>query len=768
MNLALANSVAGVYAHLAGTALPGDSVRRFLFAILLLFSAQAAAGQQFSFPGGTGLADERLPQAMVNLAHQALAIYREDDRDKYLGILFRLQLVAGQYADARETIRALRKLRAGNGIGQTETLFVQYEIYAEAKARQSPDVALEAALQRAFHEIYGGLDDKTAYRLLFSFGATLAPMSEELRKALELQQGQGTITLAAALDLIRKYQVYECYKTLLPHLETLVAQDDAQRYLIDRTILVPTPDGARIAAMTVRPKREAARWPTLLGFTIYANDDWSFADAKKAAAYGYAGVVAYSRGKGRSPDQVAPFERDGSDASATIEWIARQTWSDGRVGMYGGSYNGFTQWAAAKRLPKALKAMMTSATAAPGIDVPMQGNIFLNFMYPWPFYTTNNKMLDDTSYDDPKRWETLNSNWYLSGKPYRELDRVDGTPNPLFRKWLDHPDYDLYWQNMIPYRQEFAAIGIPVLATTGYFDGAQVGALYYFNQHRRYNPKADHTLLVGPFEHLSMQTGVSPVVEGYEIDPVASIDLQELRYQWFDHVFKAGPKPPLLRDKVNYQVMGANVWKHAASLEGMANRKMRLYLNADQARTEAASGKNSVIQRIDFSERGDAAWTPSPLSITKVLDTHNGVAFHGAPLGQSIEVSGRLSGRLDFSINKRDVDLSVTLYELSPDGSYFQLLRYMGRASYARDRSHRQLLVPGMPHALTFKGESLTSRKMSPGSRLVVVLGVNKQPDMQINYGSGKDVSAESIADAGSPLEIRWHNTSYVDVPIGE
>ena len=71
-----------------------------------------------------------------------------------------------------------------------------------------------------------------------------------------------------------------------------------------------------------------------------------------------------------------------------IDWISKQAWSDGQVGMYGGSYEGFTQWAAAKHMPKALKALMPSVTVAPGIDVPMEGNVFQTFVYYWPFYTT--------------------------------------------------------------------------------------------------------------------------------------------------------------------------------------------------------------------------------------------------------------------------------------------------------------------------------------------------------------------------------------------
>jgi hypothetical protein len=133
-----------------------------------------------------------------------------------------------------------------------------------------------------------------------------------------------------------------------------------------------------------------------------------------------------------SPDKPVPYEHDGADAASLIDWITAQPWSDGRVGMYEGSYNGFTQWATAKYMPRGLKAMMTGAPAAPGIDVPMEGNVFWNFLYPWTFYTANGKSADDATYNDRKRWEKLDRDWYVSGRPYRDLDKIDGTPNPIF------------------------------------------------------------------------------------------------------------------------------------------------------------------------------------------------------------------------------------------------------------------------------------------------------------------------------------------------
>ena len=131
-------------------------------------------------------------------------------------------------------------------------------------------------------------------------------------------------------------------------------------------------------------------------------------EARRAASNGYAAVVGLTRGKGCSPDKPVPYEHDGFDAAALIDWISTQDWSDHRVGMYGGSYSGATAWAAAKHMPKALKAIAVGAPVAPAIDVPMEGNVFENFVYPWPFYATNNKSLDNATYNDRKRWDKLN------------------------------------------------------------------------------------------------------------------------------------------------------------------------------------------------------------------------------------------------------------------------------------------------------------------------------------------------------------------------
>jgi hypothetical protein len=129
-------------------------------------------------------------------------------------------------------------------------------------------------------------------------------------------------------------------------------------------------------------------------------------------------------------------------------------------------------------------------------------------------------------------------------------------------------------------------------------------------------------------------------------------------------------------------------------------------------------------------------------------------------------VVGTLSGELKVRINKRDVDFTVVLYELMQDGRTMQLSYYLGRASHVRDMTARTLLDPGEWVVLPFERTRMTGRRMAPGSRLLVVVDVLKDAWHQVNHGTGRDVSDESIADAGEPLRIDWHSDSVVRVPM--
>ncbi|MBN6150463.1 CocE/NonD family hydrolase [Xanthomonas sp. AmX2] len=750
-------------------------LKRFALTLLALCACIVAHAQ--TLPWQAPHDATQTDAAIAALAQALLAQTPDDGSDAALAQRFRLQLASGDARAALASLQRLSALRRDAASPQRRADDLLYLVHARALLAAD----FERGYRDAFASTYAALDDRAAALAMRALSIDPAELRQSLQQSLQAAAARSSLPRDTALALVRLAVAARAFERAAALVPALVAQDDARRYLIQRDVVVPLRGtDAALCALIVRGRGAAPpRQPTLLNFTIYADPVANLNEARRSAANGYAGVIGLSRGKGCGRGTVTPYEHDGEDAAALIDWIAAQPWSDGRVGMYGGSYEGFTQWAAAKHRPRALKAMMASVSAAPGIDVPMEGNIFYSFVYYWPFYAASGKGLDNAAMQDRARWSAIFASWYAQGGAYRELDRLGGPPNPWFRRWLAHPGYDRYWQAMIPYRRQFAAIDLPVLTTTGYYDDAQPGALYYFREHHAWRPGANHYLLIGPYDHIRAQRGtVGPLGEargtlrGYATDAAAQLDLGELRYQWFDHWFKGAPRPALLRDRVNYQVMGANRWKHAPSLQAMG-RPQRFYLDAqrdDAGRYRLATAPpapGEVAQRVDLADRRDAGQDAVGGDIVdRELDQHNRLVYASAPFATPVEISGLFSGRLQLVLNKRDVDLSIALYEQTAAGDYVQLSYRLLRASYLHDRSRRRLLHAGVPQTLDFAAERLTSRRLQAGSRLLAVVGPIKQAQLQINYGSGKDVSEETVDDAGVPLQLRWSSRSYLQIPL--
>lgn len=687
--------------------------------------------------------------------------------DAPTGQRLRLLLAAGRYAQAEAAAVTLADQLRPRQPGRAAAL-TPWRIYARARAYEAGGAPRGAALERAFAELYAALPDREMTAVLPWYNANLEQLRERATRSAAACAGVALAECETGAEAVAARAALEAWSYLIPASEPLIRADAERRFIVDDTVLVPTADGVEIAVLLVRPRTAAGGGlTTLMSFTLYNRDDWSFSDAVLMASRGYVGAVAYSRGKGRSTGEPVPYLHDGADAAAVIDWLAARDWSDGRVGMFSGSYNAFTQWAALKHRPKALRAIATNASNAPGIDTPMQGGIFQSFMYPWPLYVASGSALDETTYADSNRWARLNRNWFLSGRPYRDLPRIDGRANPIFASWLDHPDYDAFWQAMIPQGAEFADIDIPVYVQTGYFDGGMVGALHYFREHLRYRPGADHRLIVGPYHHTAQQSGVLPSINGYDLDRSALIDLTEIRMQWFEHVFRGAPLPEALSDRVNFQVMGADVWRHVPTLEAMGPDRLRLFLGgaveaggAQGLSPTPPSADAEIMLRLDLADRSGLDDEVPPGR----LDTTSALLFETEPFPDGLEIAGSFLGRLDVVTNKRDVDLEVILFEHRADGGYFRLASWMSRASYVDDRRVRRLLTPGEPRRLAFESETVAGVRLAPGSRIVALVGIPFRPDVQINYGTGRDVSDESIADAGEPLTVRFLPGGYLEL----
>ncbi|OXA69272.1 peptidase S15 [Flavobacterium aquidurense] len=552
------------------------------------------------------------------------------------------------------------------------------------------------------------------------------------------------------------------------------SEDLKSAYAIQDSVMIETRDGAFISTIVVRKKGVSGPEPVLLQYTIYVRDKGrDLKSLKEAADHGYVGVMAYSRGKRFSPGEIFPYENDGSDAYDVIDWISKQEWCNGSVGMYGGSYNGFTQWAACKKMHPALKTIVPYVANRPGMGLPMENNVFVNPNYEWSFYVGNNKSLDTVTGNDRPRFRKMMFKCWETGVAYKKMDSIDGSPNRLFQRWIKHPSFDEYWQKMAPYGKQFEQINIPVLAFDGYYNDSQNSSLYYVRELQKYNPQNPVYVIIGPYGHFGAQVGGETVLYDYKVDATALINIKNITYQWFDYILKNGTKPELLKDKINYEVMGANEWRSAPSLDKMSNSFLKMYLTAKKSgKFYALTDKKPIqkkylYQEVDFADRQiqNNDYYPDPI-IRKEIDTSNGFVFISDPLEEPILINGSFVGEIKASINKNDMDIGVTLYEVMPNGEYFHLSYFLGRASYAKDITKRNLLKPNKIVTIPFSNTHLVSKQLNKGSRLLVVLNVNKNPFSELNYGTGKVVAEETIKDAKESLKVKWYNNSFVKIPI--
>jgi len=672
--------------------------------------AVAAEDLEFRAPAAAGGAE--MAAAMRSLAVRALPVYQNPNRAQFLTNLSALQMVAGEYPAADATRRSLEDVRAGGKPAQRIDMALIYDLYARARALAVKNhTPFEQTFPQVFRNAVSGLSDRDAYTLDEWLTTPLSVFQENLQTALERLRGQERISLGQAVDLTWTYLSFEAFRSFLPLTGPLIAEDDERRYIIDDNVSVRTPDHTSISAVVVRPRRASTPLPALLEFTAFVSPR---NDAKESAAQGYAGIVAYTRGARPGAEVPVPYEHDGDDARAVIAWIAQQSWSDGHVGMYGTGYSAFAAWAAAKRPPPALKALVVASAAAPGID-PMR------------------------------------------------LDRIPGMPSALYRRWQKHTTFDRYWQQMMPYGKDFAHIDIPVLTVTGYYDQREPGALYYFTQHYRFDPHANDTLLIGPYDEQAMQRGPLPVLGGYAIDAAALIDLHELRYRWFDHVLRGGQNPDLLQNRVNFEVMGANEWRHADSLRSMSSSAARLYLDGVRRNDEyrlaghEPPARRFIEQKITAGGQGSSPVAPAVLART--LEPRAALVFESGPLHRPLRLSGSVSGRLAFRANRSDLALEVAFYERLPSGEYFQLFA-------PPDGVCTSGAVERHPRVVAFKSDRLTSVQFPTGSRLVMVLGARWGAQHPESCAAQGGTGGPAPARSSARLDVRWYADSYIEIPI--
>jgi putative CocE/NonD family hydrolase len=549
---------------------------------------------------------------------------------------------------------------------------------------------------------------------------------------------------------------------------------------------IPMRDGVNLNATLYRPTDSKEALPAVFTMTPYISDTYH-ERALYFARNGYVFALVDVRGRGNSAGEFEPFANDARDGNDVVEWLARQSWSSGKVAMWGGSYAGFNQWATLKEFPPHLATIVPAAAAHPGVDFPAPHNVFVSYDVQWLTFTSgatpNAKLFGESGF-----WIDKYRERYLNHIPFQRLDTLVGNPSPHFQRWLRHRTPDEYLDAMAPDTAAYARIGIPILTITGNYDDDQQGAMTFYRRHMQYGSdkgREGHYLLMGPWDHAGTRTPTQEV-GGLKFGAACLLDLNKLHREWYDWTMKGGAKPKFLENRVAYYVAGAEAWKYADSLQAIPTKSVKLYLaSLHGAPTDAFH--SGTLTRTKVSQSPPASYVYDPLDLrpaelerepikNEVTDQRralnlfgNGLVFHSDPFPEAAEITGYLKLVAWIALDVPDTDFAVNVYEIKPDGTSIALADDLKRARYRESLHQEKLVKPGAIERYEFGSFNFFSRRLEKGSRLRLVLSSPNSIYVEKNYNSGGEVAAESRADARTAHVALYQDaehTSYLEVPI--
>jgi len=550
-------------------------------------------------------------------------------------------------------------------------------------------------------------------------------------------------------------------------------------------VRIPMRDGICLNATLYKPKTESTT-PAVFTLTPYIADSYH-PRAKYFVENGYAYLLIDSRGRGNSEGVFEPFVNEGCDGHDIVEWIACQSWCNGSVAMWGGSYGGFNQWMALKEFPSHLKSIVPVASAHAGVDFPFINNIFFSYEMQWltlvSGVTGNSNLFSEQSF-----WIEKYRELFLEHRPFKELDRVIGNLTSCYQTWIKHPTPDQYWDRMSLIPEDYERIRIPILTITGYYDDDQPGAMHYYQMHMRHgSPEgiSQHYLVIGPWDHAGTRTP-SQEFGGLKFSDACLLDMNKLHKEWYDWCLKDGAKPDFLKKRVAYYLMGADEWKYADSLETIPSKTQKLFLNSTGGYAEDVFHSGTLENQPPVSSQPDH-FTYDPLDIRPAemereeiknyltdqrYDLNlfgSGLVYHTAPFDEPVEITGYVKLIVWISMDVPDTDLMVTLSEILLDGSRVQLTQDFLRTRYRNSLTKEELVNAGAIERYEFDDFMFFSRRINKASRLRLVIKSPNSIYIQKNYNSGGVVAEESAKDAQTAHITLYHQLEYpscLEIPL--
>jgi putative CocE/NonD family hydrolase len=566
-------------------------------------------------------------------------------------------------------------------------------------------------------------------------------------------------------------------------------------YDIEMSRMIPMRDGVALEAWIFKPSHLAGKVPTIFELTQYDIDGGRHRDFLPFIQRGYVFVQVEVRGRGRSggvkSDNLGlQVGRDGYDV---VEWIAKQPWSDGHVGMFGGSFVGMTQWRTAAQHPPHLSGIAPYVPIYPGWDVPNTNGIPQAWSAVILGYVSGRTLNTDYIANN-EYWQGKMLEQYAAFRPFDELDEAIGIAQDdwwmtgehgeklsFMKEWLNHVGDEAFNLAAEPKPADFATMNFPILTATGYFDDDQSGALRYYRSYVAHAPAeqiAKHFLVIGPWDHLGTQHPEKEI-NGLTIPDAAVIDMEKLQAEWYDWILDRGKRPEFLHDHVAYFMMGANEWRYASSLEAASSGKeLSFFLSAPEGTPRDLYHSGSMVTNAPGAEpAAEIVSDPHELPEVEVAKyamnedltsqfrgyQKRAINFHSQPFPNDVEVAGEMRLKLSVQSDAPDFDLWAQVLLVSPDGTAVTLGEDIRRARFRNSPFKAELLQPGQIVEIPFQFRWM-ARRIPTGARLRVTIAPLNSPNYQKNYNTGGRIGYENLSDAKVAKIKVYHDRDHQSV----
>jgi len=556
---------------------------------------------------------------------------------------------------------------------------------------------------------------------------------------------------------------------------------------VERYLATPMRDGVKLYSDLYRPSRES-KFPVLIVRTPYGvQRDGMHESVIKFAQHGYAVLVQDVRGRYESEGKWEPFRSEANDGYDTIEWAAKQPWSNGKVGMQGGSYLGHVQWRAATLSPPSL---VTIFPAVASTDIYKNwlshgGAYRLSFNYGWGVVRMPNRiMLPQYWHTEPYSPAELSYDKILRHLPLSDIDVQSGRQQVQhFRDWVKHQSFDTYWRS-ISDEELFAKVKVPVHTSGGWYDIFLNGTINGLTGVRRSGgtdkARRESKMIIGAWGH-----GPSQKFGEVDFGPTANRDLLERQLRWYNHYLKGEDNGIDREPPVEIFFMGVNKWQHAQDWPLPGAKYVPYYLASSGKANGGAGG--GVLGSAKPSSAGMDKYTYDPNNPVPTTGGNNccGTPTAAGPKDQravesrsdvlvytsevlrdALAVAGPVKMKLFAETDGPDTDWMIKLVDVYPNGFAMNVAEGILRARFRGGVDKMELLKPNQVYEFEIDMAG-TANVFQAGHRIRVDVTSSNFPQFDRNPNTGDSLGASNrVRQAAQTVHHGGARASHIILPV--